>query len=366
MAPTLDPEEDRVREELRHICLLGDLHRAHGLLDDVPLEKVQGPLDDEGSSALHLAARSGHLELLQELLRRKFKVDCTDVQKLSPELHGPGRRTPLHIACMEDRADVVLALINAEADVNVTDQYSQTALHKAVQANSFEVLKVLVEEGKNVQLAATDDYANTPLLLAAELGKFQFVEFFLSKDANLAHASNKDGWTALHLCAHGREMRRNSCRPGKFNTCAKLLLDAKANVDAFDDDRKTPLHRAAQTGDRETVEVLLQHGADVGAEDNCRWTPLHYAAQDGHLTVARFLLQSKAAAQRQNPSCLTPLAVATMENQVRIAELLMSYGADQNLRGKGLASPIMIARKEPNKYVDMLALFELGFISHES
>jgi len=54
-----------------------------------------------------------------------------------------------------------------------------------------------------------------------------------------------------------------------------------------------------------------------------------------------------------------------MENQIKMAELLMKFGADQGLRAKGLASPIMIARKDPNKYADLLALFELGFIHHE-
>lgn len=364
MAPALDPEEDRVREELRRLCIIGSAPRVCELLDVVPLEQVQGPIDAEGSTALHLAARAGHLKLTQELIQRGFQVNCPDARRQHLELEGPGLRTALHIACMEDHSEVVLELIMGKADVNIADQNQQTAIHKVVQGNSLEVMKVVVEQG-NPQLSAADAYSNTPLLLAAEFGKIQFVEYLLAKDASLGLASNGDGWTALHLCAHGREMRRNSLKPGKFNTCAKLLIDSKANVDAFDDDRKTPLHRAAQTGDRETIEVLLRHGADVGAEDNCRWTPLHYAAQDGHLNVARVLLQAKAVAQRQNPSCLTPLAVATMENQIKMAELLMSYGADHGLRGKGLASPIMIARKEPNKYSELLALFELGFISHE-
>lgn len=354
MAPALDPEEDRVREELRRLCIVGSNPSACDLLDVVPLEQVQGPLDSEGNTALHLAVRSGHLKLTQELIQRGFQVNSPD----------GGLRTPLHVASMEDASDVVFELICGKADVNMADQNQQTALHKAVQGNSLEVLRVLVERGEP-QLSAVDVHSNTALLVAAEFGKISFVEYLLSKDPSLALASNKDGWTALHLCAHGREMRRNSLKPGKFDTCAKLLLEAKANVDAFDEDRKTPLHRASQTGDRETIQVLLKYGADVVAEDNCRWTPLHYAAQDGHLIVAKTLLDAKAEVQRQNPSCLAPLAVATVENQIKMAELLMSYGADHGLRGKGLASPIMIARKEPNKYSEMLALFELGFISHE-
>jgi len=92
--------------------------------------------------------------------------------------------------------------------------------------------------------------------------------------------------------------------------------------------------------------------------------PLHYASQDGHLNVMKKLLEGRAVVEKKDPTCVTPLAVATMENQVKSAELHMKHRADPNLRGKGLASPIAIARQEPDKYADMLSLFELGFIGH--
>jgi ankyrin repeat protein len=297
------------------------------------------------------------LKLTQELLR---KERCFDVN--FPDASG---RRALHIACIEEHAEVALELLFAGANIDSEDSMGETALHKVVQGSSLETMQVIVEQG-NPTLSRADHHLTTPLLLAASLGKIQFVEYLLAKDERLASASNENGWTALHLCAHGREMRRNSTRPGKFNTCAKLLLDAKAEVDAFDEDRKTALHRAAQTGGWETCTVLIQGGAAVTAADYCRWTPLHYAAQDGHLEVAKVLLNAKAVVQDPFPTCLTPLAVATMENQVKMAELLIKNGADQQLRGKGLASPIMIARKDPNKFNEILALFELGFINHES
>jgi len=353
----LDPEDDRVREELRRLCILGSTDRVCELLDSVKLEQVIGVIDNEGSTALHLVVRGGHLKLTQELLRkeRHFDVNFPDCRQ----------RKALHIACIEEHADVVLELLFARADVDSIDDVGETALHKVALGSSLETMQVLVEHG-GPTLSLADSRLTTPLLLAASLGKVQFVEYLLSKESGLVTASNESGWTALHLCAHGREMRRNSARPGKFNTCAKLLIEGKADVDAFDEDRKTALHRAAQTGDWETTTVLIQGGADVTSGDYCRWTPLHYAAQDGHLEVAKVLLNAKAVVQNPSPSCLTPLAVATMENQVKMAELLVKYGADHQLRGKGLSSPIMIARKDPNKYSEILALFELGFIHHEN
>jgi ankyrin repeat protein len=352
----LDPEEDRLRDELRKLCILGSAPHVCELLCYVRPEQLSVPVDQEGNSPLHIAAKCGHLKLLQELLvkERGFNIDCRDNIQ----------RTPLHLACMEEHADIVLELIMAQADVSTIDDLKQTALHKIVQSGSLEVMQVLVEHG-DPHLDMADAHGTTALLLAAELGKTHFVEYLLTREPGLALASNELGWTGLHLCSHGREMRRNSTKPGKFNTCAKILMDAKALVDAPDEDKKTPLHRAAQTGDKEIVQVLLQGGAHPSFEDYCRWTPLHYAAQDGHLDVARILLDAKAWVQQQSPASLTPLAVATMENQVKMAELLMKYGADHGLRGKGLASPIMIARKDPSKYDEILSLFELGFISHE-
>merc|ERR1719195_2597079 len=150
----------------------------------------------------------------------------------------------------------------------------------------------------------------------------------------------------------------------KFGTVMKLLLEAKADLEATDEDRKTPLHRAACTGNIETLKLLVEAGANTAADDICRWMPLHYACQEGHREVAKYLLEAKAAVQREDPICLTPLAVAPMENQVKIAELLMSFKGDPNLRGKGLASPMMIARKDPAHHSEILSLFELGFIHH--
>ena len=56
----------------------------------------------------------------------------------------------------------------------------------------------------------------------------------------------------------------------------KLLLQHGAEIDARDDDGRTPLHRAAELG-QETVKVLLQHGADPNLVDKLGYSPLAWA-----------------------------------------------------------------------------------------
>lgn len=51
----------------------------------------------------------------------------------------------------------------------------------------------------------------------------------------------------------------------------------------------TPLHRAADEGNRPLVEELLAKGAEVNAKDNDGWTPLQFAAQQGHHEVVLLL-----------------------------------------------------------------------------
>mmetsp|Transcript_79500 Transcript_79500/g.246611 ORF Transcript_79500/g.246611 Transcript_79500/m.246611 type:complete len:369 (+) Transcript_79500:84-1190(+) len=349
-------DEEKVRESLLHLCVRADLEKLQAAFDEDPekaRDLLSGKLDVDGSTGLHIAATGGHLRLTQELVSRGCEVNTRDNRMT----------TPLHVACSEDHAEVALELIMGQCDVNALDGNQQTALHRAVLLSSPEVVSVLIEQG-GADLKIADGTKSTPLLLAAGHGRIESMALLLGKEPGLVHAANECGWTALHLAAHGKEMKKSSVKNVKFLPAVKLLLEAQASLTAVDEDQRTALHRAADTGNAETVAALLAARADIEASDITRWTPLHFACQDGHVEVAKQLLAAKAPVQRAEPVSLTPLALATMEGQVKVAELLLKHGADPDLRAKGLASASMIARKDPEKYNDILALFELGFVKH--
>jgi hypothetical protein len=70
-------------------------------------------------SLLHLAARHGCMPILRRLLASGAHVD----------VRGRCQQTPAHYAAICDRVDVLVALVEAGADVNARDSFLGTPLH---------------------------------------------------------------------------------------------------------------------------------------------------------------------------------------------------------------------------------------------
>jgi len=106
---------------------------------------------------------------------------------------------------------------------------------------------------------------------AAEEGDLDAVVAYLSTGAS-PDACDSHGFVPLHYAADG-----------KHSAVLRRLLKAGANADARHRGLNiragwTPLHFAANAGARDCVFLLLWEGkADVNAMDNCRRTPLFYA-----------------------------------------------------------------------------------------
>ena len=66
-----------------------------------------------------------------------------------------------------------------------------------------------------------------------------------------------------------------------------MLLDRGAAVDVHDDAGDTPLHKAAYADRPEAVNLLAERKAEVNAPNSIKQTPLHRCVPTIHITLKR-------------------------------------------------------------------------------
>ncbi|GLD95157.1 hypothetical protein PINS_up003782 [Pythium insidiosum] len=120
------------------------------------------------------------------------------------------------------------------------------------------------------------------------------------------------------------------------------LLAKGVNLDAKDDDERTPLHWAAGQGSLDAVELLVtQAKARLDVQDDAGWTPLMSAASAGHAEIVSFLLSRGANANIANDSGQVPLHYH--KGRLHIAELLVDYTKNINHQDSTGNTPLMRA-----------------------
>jgi ankyrin repeat protein len=143
-------------------------------------EQATVQLANTGSwqSALHLAARGGHTNIVRMIMQHKVDINISD---------GEGQ-TPLMYAVAEGREEVVLCLLASGACLGRSDATGRTALHLAAKHRQLAVLRIILNQngGKlHPFLNFYDSKGRTPLHVAVEVGFEEGVEVLLQSGASL-------------------------------------------------------------------------------------------------------------------------------------------------------------------------------------
>lgn len=117
-------------------------------------------------------------------------------------------------------------------------------------------------------------------LAAAESGELALLKDLITKEPNLVHSKDIDGYTALHRASYNNHVE-----------CARYLLDSGADIHAKTNDGWEPIHSASKWCNVDIIELLLQRGADINSQSSGGNTPLHLAASNGRKTVTRDAIQ---------------------------------------------------------------------------
>ncbi|KAL1509630.1 hypothetical protein ABEB36_004339 [Hypothenemus hampei] len=145
---------------------------------------------ENGHYALHLAAEHGHSECIEILLDNGANPNLTNLRAESP----------MHLAIKaKSYASVLMLILKGQADLNLENYNRRTPLHEAVQLvadTRIDIVKALIENGANVNVQ--DQHGFTPLHIAALNELPQCVSILISHDADCSIKSNS-GMTAFSI-----------------------------------------------------------------------------------------------------------------------------------------------------------------------
>jgi ankyrin repeat protein len=106
------------------------------------------------------------------------------------------------------------------------------------------------------------------------------------------------------------------------------LLNCDPNVNAKDEDGRTPLMRAAEACSASVVKVLVDKGADVNAQGKYGVTALMFTSFSNYAEVVKLLLDAGADITAKTKEGWTALRWA-VPGRVGVQELLKAHGAKE-------------------------------------
>lgn len=239
--------------------------------------------DEEGFTFLHVAAENGLKNIVDSFLQ--CGADVNDMSKKGI--------TPLHLAAKNGHKDVVDLLLKREA--NVTASGSVTPLHVAAYHGHEEVVKALLNKGADIN--SKDNDGKIPLELAKN---HPIVENILNLTKQLFDHIKENQVEKIRSC---------------MNKGAIVNATSKG---------KTPLHFAAEGGNKDIAGLLLDKDANVNAKTEEGFTSLALALEFGYSKIVDLLLA--------DPNInVGYIQIGSLENGKNKEKIRQKFAQDANL-----------------------------------
>jgi ankyrin repeat protein len=258
-----------------------------------------------------------------------------------------GGMTPLLYAARDGRLAAARRLIDAGADLELSDANGIRPLLMAALNNQMDVARLLLAKGANVN--ADDFWGRTPLWAAVEYRNLDMnnVEVEAPKDNGVDRGPILDFITELIDAGANVNARTRELPP------PRRWLYSLNDVSWVDFTGQTPFLRAALSGDTATMKLLVQRGADPNIPTLAGTTPLMAAAgvnwtvgqtftesPQALLDAVNLCLELGADVNAANSMGLTALLGAANRGSNDIIELLVKRGARLDIKDKEGRTPL--------------------------
>jgi ankyrin repeat protein len=266
----------------------------------------------EGSSPFRLAIVHGATEVVRFYLENGFDINEKDSSGWTPlhaaaYNHGPmqfllslgadvnardiGDKTPLHNAMvLYEKKETVDLLLNAGADINAIGTNGHTPLVTALLKGNFYNARYLIEAGADVNIGK--GFGGEPPIAIAG-GELELVLMMVERGADLK-VKDREGRGLLHTLV-------TKSKAGTYDAqTVEYFLQQGLEVDALDNDGRTPLYHAIESKRYDCIKLLLENGADINIEDKRQTRPIEYAYDRDNRTAMKLLLDSGAVADPEH------------------------------------------------------------------
>lgn len=181
----------------------------------------------------------GHINIVKLLSGNDVDINGND-----------GQGGPLSSACSYARTEVVEYLVSKGVNVNAFERYEEngpicnSALMNATYKGLFDVVKLLVKNGADLNQKMETSEQLTPLCLAARRGSKNILKYLIEMGADINY-QNKNGKTPLMIAVE-KNLLNN----------IKIILDYEPDMTLKDNDGQTVLDIAKNKKNTAIITIL--------------------------------------------------------------------------------------------------------------
>ena len=294
-------------------------------------ERGFGDFPSGGFTALMFAARDGREEIVRELAAAKadFKLTNGDAEQ------GMLGATAPIIAIVNDRFDLAALMFDLGADPNDGSLFYAVDMHDATtdmyardgsllrwnfpnKLTALDLIKLLLDKGADpnkpfvgqlhsTSLGADTAHNGTPLYRAAIAADVEVIKMLAAKGANA-------NWVPGEVKLEGRGARGgvngNVSRPMIFQAMTGGRGAPFGGGPGFGRIGPPPWREAGNRKPVDAVKALVEAGADINAWDPAGNTPIHVAAAAGNIDMIKTLAELGAKLDANNRDGKTALDIA--------------------------------------------------------
>ncbi|KZL84696.1 ankyrin repeat protein [Colletotrichum incanum] len=305
--------------------------------------------NSSGWSPLDIASKQGDLDVIKFLLEKGASVSVDTTYNSSPAVmamlieygvdidavNSSGKR-PLEIALERGDLGRVKTLLQKGASIDAADTYGRTPIEIAARKHDLASADLLLEKGAVCTLGLSEF---PPLNEVVSDGCFKLMKYLIDNGADVNLRTNAK--TPLHYETE-RHVNRRADLSG-LGAVVSFLIEKGADIEAKDEDGRTPLAVACKFGHDTTVRLLIERGADIETKDNNGMTPLANACFLGHDAAVSLLIEKGADIEVKDEDGRTPLVIACKFRRDTAVSLLVEKGADIEAKDEDGRTPLVIA-----------------------